>query len=63
MLIGHVARANPIWTMFADEREVLALFQGAHAYVSRHWYASRNACAPSGRRIEAAAGSAQSAVL
>lgn len=37
-LIGHVARANPIWTMFSDEREVLRIFQGAHAYVSPHWY-------------------------
>lgn len=37
-LIGHVARANPIWTMFAPDRDVLVIFQGAHAYVSPHWY-------------------------
>lgn len=37
-LIGHVARANPIWTMFSEAREVLVIFQGAHAYVSPHWY-------------------------
>ena len=39
-LIAHVARANPIWRSFAPGREVLTIFQGAHAYVSPDWYAS-----------------------
>jgi transcriptional regulator len=37
-LIAHVARANPQWRSFADNSEVLIIFQGAHAYVSPSWY-------------------------
>lgn len=33
-LIGHVAKANPQWQHFAAGGEVLAVFQGPHAYVS-----------------------------
>jgi transcriptional regulator len=40
-LIAHVARANPIWRRFADDPEVLAVFQGPHVYVSPDWYAAR----------------------
>jgi transcriptional regulator len=40
-LIAHVARANPIWKRFAPDREVLAVFQGPHVYVSPDWYAAR----------------------
>jgi transcriptional regulator len=36
-LIGHVARANPHWRWF-DGRRGLAIFAGAHAYVSPRWY-------------------------
>ncbi len=39
-LIGHVARANPLWRD-ADGREVLALFKGPDAYVSPNWYAAK----------------------
>jgi transcriptional regulator len=39
-LIGHVARANPLWRD-ADGQPVLALFQGAQAYVSPNWYPSK----------------------
>jgi transcriptional regulator len=37
-LLGHVARANPQWRYFAPGRPLLAIFQGAHAYVSPGWY-------------------------
>jgi len=37
-LIGHVARANPHWKLFARETQSLALFWGPHAYVSPAWY-------------------------
>ena len=33
-LVGHFAKANPQWEQFADGCEVLAIFQGPHAYVS-----------------------------
>lgn len=37
-LAAHMARANPQWQDFSDEREVLAIFQGPHAYISPSWY-------------------------
>jgi len=37
-LLGHIARANPQWYHFAGGGEVLAIFQGPHAYVSPSWY-------------------------
>lgn len=37
-LAGHFARANPQWQHFRDDREVLVIFQGPHAYVSPSWY-------------------------
>ena len=39
-LVGHMARANPQWRHFSSGAEVLAVFQGPHAYVSPSWYAS-----------------------
>jgi len=39
-LLGHMARANPQWQHFAAGNEVLAVFQGPHAYVSPSWYSS-----------------------
>ncbi len=37
-LLGHVARPNPQWQLFAPGRPVLVVFPGAHAYVSPSWY-------------------------
>jgi transcriptional regulator len=37
-LIGHVARANPQWRSFNGEAEVMAAFDGPHAYISPNWY-------------------------
>ncbi len=41
-LVGHVARANPLWRE-ADGTAVMAVFQGAQAYVSPAWYPSKAA--------------------
>ncbi|MBL9134863.1 MAG: FMN-binding negative transcriptional regulator [Verrucomicrobiales bacterium] len=38
-LLAHMARANPQWRHFASGTEVLAIFQGPHAYISPTWYA------------------------
>ena len=38
-LIGHIARANPHWKLFANAASSMALFWGPHAYVSPTWYA------------------------
>ena len=39
-LIGHVARANPLWHLSADQ-PVTVVFKGPDAYVSPGWYASK----------------------
>ncbi|TQC96177.1 FMN-binding negative transcriptional regulator [Moraxellaceae bacterium AER2_44_116] len=39
-LIGHVARNNPLWQHAANQ-EVLVIFQGANAYISPNWYATK----------------------
>lgn len=39
-LVGHMARANGQWQAFRPGEEVLAIFQGAHAYISPSWYAA-----------------------
>jgi transcriptional regulator len=41
VLVGHMARANPQWR-HADDRDVLAVFSGPHAYVSPSWYEAEN---------------------
>ncbi|NRF67867.1 FMN-binding negative transcriptional regulator [Aquincola sp. S2] len=40
-LVGHVARANPLWRELADGDQVLVVFQGPQAYVSPGWYPSK----------------------
>ncbi len=42
-LIGHVARANPVWQALADGATSVAVFTGAQAYVSPNWYPSKHA--------------------
>ncbi len=37
-LKAHMALGNPQWRTFNEEREVLVLFQGPHAYISPSWY-------------------------
>ncbi len=44
-LVGHVARANPVWQAVeaagAAAPESLLIFQGADAYISPSWYPSK----------------------
>lgn len=40
-LRGHVARANPLWQEEHAGREALVIFQGAQAYVTPSWYATK----------------------
>ena len=37
-LRGHIAKANPLGQQWKEEREVMAIFQGPHAYISSSWY-------------------------
>lgn len=42
-LIGHVARANPVWQALAASTSSVAVFTGPQAYVSPNWYPSKPA--------------------
>lgn len=39
-LMGHVARANPLWQAKPEE-ELLLVFQGPQTYISPNWYATK----------------------
>ena len=40
-LVGHVARANPVWQQRARAPEALVIFQGPQGYISPNGYASK----------------------
>jgi transcriptional regulator len=40
-LVGHVAKANPVWRSLSGDNESVVIFQGADAYVSPSWYPSK----------------------
>ena len=42
-LTGHIARANPQSADLGPEREALAVFTGAHGYISPTWYETTDA--------------------
>ena len=42
-LVGHVARANPVWQSFSTSEPSLVMFQGPEAYVSPSWYPGKHA--------------------
>lgn len=41
-LIGHVARANPVWQEVKSGDAVLVIFQAGDAYISPNWYPSKH---------------------
>lgn len=52
-LEGHVARANQQWKTFNETKEVLAIFFGAHAYLSPTWYENPDESVPTWNYISA----------
>jgi transcriptional regulator len=42
-LVGHVARANPVWQRFSPTVPSVVVFQGAEAYISPSWYPVKKA--------------------
>ncbi|REG90798.1 FMN-binding negative transcriptional regulator [Flavobacterium aquicola] len=42
ILHGHISKENPQWTAFESNDQVLAVFTGAHAYISSSWYDHEN---------------------
>ncbi|HPH45609.1 MAG TPA: FMN-binding negative transcriptional regulator [Chryseolinea sp.] len=41
-LQGHIAKGNKQWKEWNADTEVLAIFQGPHAYISSSWYDHEN---------------------
>ncbi len=41
-LVGHVARANPVWTACSSGVNSVVVFQGAQSYISPSWYPSKH---------------------
>lgn len=41
-LVGHVARANPVWRIAARSAASVVIFQGPHGYISPSWYPSKD---------------------
>jgi transcriptional regulator len=41
VLVGHVAKANPVWKLLAPESPVLVIFTGAVHYITPSWYPSK----------------------
>jgi transcriptional regulator len=37
-LIGHVARANPVWKSLATATSSIVMFQGPQSYITPNWY-------------------------
>lgn len=42
ILVGHISKANPQAESFKTKDEVLAIFSGAHTYISSSWYDHEN---------------------
>jgi len=42
LLLGHVARANPLWQTHPLHRPVRVVFKGVDAYISPNWYPSKH---------------------
>ena len=42
VLTGHISKENPQWAAFELNDEILAVFTGAHAYISSSWYDHEN---------------------
>jgi transcriptional regulator len=41
VLLGHVAKANPHWSSWADGAYATAIFRGPDSYVSPSWYTNK----------------------
>jgi transcriptional regulator len=42
-LVGHVARANPVWKTLDASTASITVFQGANCYITPSWYPSKHA--------------------
>ncbi len=42
VLWAHVSKGNPQWKEIAEQKEVMAIFQGPHTFVTSDWYDHQN---------------------
>ena len=42
ILVGHISKLNPQGESFKTNDDVLAIFSGAHTYISSSWYDHEN---------------------
>jgi transcriptional regulator len=42
-LLGHVARANPVWRGLSQDRSSVVMFQGPQSYITPGWYPGKDA--------------------
>ena len=42
-LLGHVARANPVWRQLPDSDQSVVMFQGPQSYITPGWYPGKQA--------------------
>lgn len=42
ILVGHISKENPQWHSFENDDRILAIFSGAHSYISPSWYDHEN---------------------
>ena len=42
VLWAHISKANDQWREIAEQEEVLAIFQGAHTFITSDWYDHQN---------------------
>lgn len=40
-LLGHVSRANPVWTQLPASEHSVVMFQGPQSYITPSWYPSK----------------------
>ena len=40
-LIGHIAKANPLWKNIEEKSKVLTIFQGPQSYITPNWYPTK----------------------
>ena len=41
-LMGHVARANPVWRQLLNDTPSVVMFQGAQSYITPGWYPGKS---------------------
>lgn len=41
VIVGHIARANPLWEKIKPDTDVVVIFHGPNGYISPNWYPTK----------------------